>query len=222
MDNRIVEDTKYQYGNRIKAMKKWFKEEKADKGFLGVFQEDGEFVLPMSTEFVTQFFAHLSTKFECLDAVIEDLNNDIDEAEERAVQENKTQKKKKKKKAKAAYSVSAKGGFRSVLVNYHIKRNTRLEPDCELAVKQMLEGHATKVVDLKANGKMELREGKARLLLEGYSIIAKALMSLKPTVVVKETPTQKKGGGCRKYAFREGIWMQSILLPGVFSLWAGQ
>ena len=80
MDNRIVEDTKYLYVNRIKAMKKWFQEEKVDKGFLGVFQEDGEFVLPMSTEFVTQFFAHLSTKFECLDAVIEDLNNDIDEA----------------------------------------------------------------------------------------------------------------------------------------------
>ena len=113
MDNRIVEDTKYQYGNRIKAMKKWFKEEKADKGFLGVFQEDGEFVLPMSTEFkfVTQFFAHLSTKFECLDAVIKDLINEIDEAKERAVQENKTQKKKKKEEAKAAYSMSAKGGL---------------------------------------------------------------------------------------------------------------
>ena len=83
-----------------------------------MFQEDGEFVLPMSTEFVTQFFAHLSTKFECLDAVIEDLNNDIDEAEERAVQEHKKQK---KKKPKAAYSVSAIGGFRS-LVNCHMKR----------------------------------------------------------------------------------------------------
>ena len=108
----------------------------------------------MSTEFVTQFFAHLSTKFECLDAVIEDLNNDIDEAEEKAVQE---QKKQKKKKSKAAYSVSAIGGFRSALVNYHIKRNARLESDCELAVKQMLEGHARKVAQLKASGKMELR-----------------------------------------------------------------
>ena len=82
----------------------------------------------------------------------------------------------------------------------------------------MLEGNAKKVADLKANGKMELREGKARLLLEGYSIIAKALMSLKPTVVVKETPTQKKGGGCRKYAFREGIWMQSIFAWCFFTL----
>ena len=89
-------------------MKKLFQEEKADKGFLGVFQEDGEFVLPMSTEFVTEFFAHLSTKFECSDAVIEDWNNDIDKAEERAMQEHKKQK---KKKPKAAYSVSAMGAF---------------------------------------------------------------------------------------------------------------
>ena len=87
-----------------------------------MFQEDGEFVLPLSTEFVTHFSAHLSTKFECLDAVIEDLNNDIDEAEERAVKEHKKQNKKKKKKPKAAYSVSAIGGFRSALVNCHMKR----------------------------------------------------------------------------------------------------
>ena len=73
-----------------------------------MFQEDGEFVLPLSTEFVTHFSAHL-----------EDLNNDIDEAEERAVQEHKKQK---KKKPKAAYSVSAIGGFRSALVNCHMKR----------------------------------------------------------------------------------------------------
>ena len=38
-----------------------------------------------------------------------------------------------------------------------MKRNARLEPDGELAVKQMLEGHARKVAELKASGKMELR-----------------------------------------------------------------
>ena len=217
MDNRIVEDTKYQYRNRIKTMKKWFQEEKVDKGVVGVFQEDGEFVLPMNTEFVTQFFAHLSTKFECLDAVIEDLNNDIDEAEEREYKKTKHQKI-KKKKPKAAYSVSAIGGFCSVLVNYHGKRHTQLEPDCELAVKHLLEGHARKVAELKANGKMDLREGKARLLLEGYSIIAEALMKQKPYVVVTETKTQKKGGGFRKHAFREGTWMQSIFSWCFFTL----
>ena len=31
-DNRIVEDTKYQYGNKIKAMKKWFRREKLISG----------------------------------------------------------------------------------------------------------------------------------------------------------------------------------------------
>ena len=103
-------------------------------------------------------------------------------------------------------------------VNYHMKRNARLEPDGELAVKQMLEGHARKVAELKASGKMELREGKARLLLEGYSIIAEALMSLKLSVVVKETPTQKKGGDFRKHAFREGTWMQRIFSWCFFTL----
>ena len=91
-------------------MKKWFQEGKVDKGIVGVFQEDGEFVLPMNTEFVTQFFAHLSTKFECLDAVIEDLNNDIDEAEEREyVQENKTSKNKKKEAKGSLFCVSYRG-----------------------------------------------------------------------------------------------------------------
>jgi len=107
-----------------------------------VFQEDGEFVLPLSTEYVTHFSAHL-----------EDLNNDIDKAEERAVQEHKKQK---KKKPKAAYSVSAIGLSECSSQLSH-ETNAQLEPDCELAVKQILEGHARKVAELKASGKMELR-----------------------------------------------------------------
>ena len=105
-----------------------------------------------------------------------------------------------------------------MLVNYHGKRHTQLEPDCELAVKHLLEGHARKVAELKANGKMDLREGKARFLLEGYSIIAEALLKQKPSVVVTETSTQTKGGGFRKHAFREGTWMQSIFSWCFFTL----
>ena len=68
---------------------------------------------------------------------------------------------------------------------------------------------------------MELKEGKCRLLFEGYFIICRGLMKIAPTYTVGESSKVKIGGGNKKQVQHEGTWFQGIFAWCFFTLgWA--
>ena len=71
-------------------------------------------------------------------------------------------------------------GFKSALAWYHGTQG--LSEECDKSLEELLDGYKRKIANLKATGKMDLREGKNRLLFEGFSIIGKAAMKKTPSV----------------------------------------
>ena len=204
IEGRIVEDTKYQYGLKIRAMKRWFHAEYSNDST--IFTDEDEFVLPMKSEHLLDFFGYITTKFENI-AVIEQLNDNF--VEEGHSGRGKVKKIRKMKSAnKVAYSFSQVRSFKSAIVWYHGRLG--LSDECDSELEKLLEGYKRKIAQLKAAGKMGLREGKNRLLFQGFSVLSKTAMSYVPSVIVKNTDCPKISGGPKKHPVRTGTWFQSI------------
>ena len=208
-DGRIVDDTKYQYGLKIETMKRWFRDQEEYKDVLDLFNEEGELIIPVQTDRVLNFFGYLTTKFENV-AFIEEVNTDF--LAEATLQGKKVKKLRKQlkipKKKRVAYSYSLVRGFKSALVWY--TGSGGLPKECDTALEELLDGYKRRIARLKESGQMEIREGKSRLLFQGFSIISKAAMTSKPAVVVEESERVKLKGGRKLHPRREGTWQQFI------------
>ena len=126
-DARIEDDTKYQYGRKIEAIKRWFHEQEEYQNVNDLFTEEGELMLPVQTPRILNFFGYLTTKFENI-AFIEEVNADfLCEAVLQRKTTKKLRKQLKPKKKKVAYSYSLVRGFKSALVWYHGKWKDELQ-----------------------------------------------------------------------------------------------
>ena len=97
-----------------------------------------------------------------------------------------------------------------------ISQNTRAfrrVQECDKSVEELLDGNKRKIENLKVNGKMDLREGKNRLLLamEGFSIIEQAAMKKNSVRFLTESSNcpENISDGAKLHVQQEGMWLQS-------------
>ena len=206
-DGRVIEETKYQYKCKIEAMKRWLDENYEEKS--RVFDASGNLLTPMDIDVALNFFGYLTTKFDNI-ALIEEITEDyLEEAALHNIKVKGLKKSVKSRRKKVAYSFSQVRGFKSALVWYH--GTDGLSDDCDKALEELLDGYKRKIASLKASGKMEIQEGKNRLLFQGFSTIGKAAMLMKPSITIAPSKhgREKLQGGQKLHPQRIGTWLQS-------------
>lgn len=173
-------NTKSNYAGKMVTMATWLEEH-----YPGCVNENMDVIPPVPKSAVLGFFGHL-----CGPAHERKKLNDATQ-----IQEGEAD----------PYSASHVRGFRSALVDVYERHHMRLEESLDIELKTLLDGYDKMLNNLRQRGLMKIGEGKKKLLLTGYHLLAKKFMTLEP---------RKSGGNWQASSF---MWSYFVLMWNMMS-----
>lgn len=162
IENRIKTTTRRMYAAYIRKFSDW-----ALNNQLDVLNGDGNVKVPVDTDVLLRFFSYVANGgiHRNEEGLLIDAGNNVVSREDEG------------KRTKATTTV---GAVRSAFKDYYKMHLIRMPEEQEVKLTAFLAGFKRNVAQLKLEGYMELREGRAPVSFPGYQALAMAILSGHP------------------------------------------